>query len=176
MVTAFSVPEGREKYYDSDAVSCLANLSNLTQAEKSRIIAMRADREVGTPRDNEKNSSNASDEYRKLVEFIRMEKPYFRSDINPIDLFKPYYVHPKMSNRRILSQAGGFIIYGLDSPRRIRFAHQIDEMRFIIPMKSKAKLRKELELLGITESTLFPEIDKAAKRIEARYSTGVDES
>ena len=170
VVTGFAVPEGREKYYDSDSVSCLANLANMTKAEKEQIVDIRESRVRGAKKEDEIKRINAEPVYQRLHQFIRVEKPYFLPIIDPIDLFKPYYVHPKMSNRRILSQAGGFIIHGLKSSRRITFAHVIQETRFIIPEGAKSDLRKALELLGITESNLFPEIDKAARRIEARYS------
>ena len=75
-----------------------------------------------------------------------------------------------MSNRRILAQSGGFIIYGLTPVRKVRFARVIKETRFIIPQGKKGELREALELLGINESNLFPELDKAAKRIQTRYS------
>ncbi|HEX3666156.1 MAG TPA: FRG domain-containing protein [Rhizomicrobium sp.] len=171
VVTAFAIPEGREKYYDSDAVSCLANLANMTKSEKEEIVAIREARAIGSKLSSEIERSNEQSVYQRLHQFIRVEKPHFLPIINPIDLFKPYYVHPKMSNRRILSQAGGFIIYGLKSPRKISYAHVINETRFIIPESSKIELRKSLELLGINESNLFPEIDKAAKRIKQTYSS-----
>jgi FRG domain len=171
MVTAFAIPEGREKYFDSDSVSCLANLSNMTKEEKAEIIDVREGRIKGTDKKTERERINATPVYQRLHQFIRVEKAHFLPIIDPIDLFKPYYVHPKMSNRRILSQAGGFIIYGLKPPKQINFAHLIQETRFIVPAGAKQVLRSALELLGITESTLFPEIDKAAKRIEANYTS-----
>lgn len=171
VVTAFAVPEEREKYFDSDAISCLANLANMTSREKAEIVRIRQDRVVGTKRDEEIDRVNKEPVYQRLHQFIRTEKPHFLPIIDPIDLFKPYYVHPKMSNRRILSQAGGFIIHGLTPTKKIKFAHPIAETRFVIPKKSKGELRKALELLGISDSTLFPELDRAANRIKARYST-----
>src|SRR3984885_12313353 len=36
-VTAFAIPPEREKYYDSDSVSCLANLANMTSEEKDEL-------------------------------------------------------------------------------------------------------------------------------------------
>jgi hypothetical protein len=36
-VTAFAIPPEREKYFDSDSVSCLANLANMTSEEKTEI-------------------------------------------------------------------------------------------------------------------------------------------
>ncbi|MBX9859138.1 MAG: FRG domain-containing protein [Sphingomonas sp.] len=170
VVTAFAIPEGREKYFDSDSVSCLANLSNMTAEEKEEIITLRELRTKGTTKDAEIARVNGQDVYKRLHQFIRAEKPYFLPIINPVDLFKPYYVHPKMSNRRILSQAGGFIIYGLLPPRKINYAHPIEETRFVIPRNAKEPLRKALELLGISDSTLFPELDRAANRIKTSYS------
>lgn len=169
-VTAFSVPEAREKYFDSDSVSCLANLANLTKAEKNEIVRLRKLRSPGGPSKAALDEINEEEVYQRLHQFIRVEKPYFLPIVQPIDLFKPYYVHPKLSNRRILSQAGGFIIYGLEPPRAIRFAHVIEETKFVIPKDAKGELRKALELLGINESTLFPELDRAANRIKNAYS------
>jgi hypothetical protein len=169
-VTAFAIPEGREKYFDSDSVSCLANLANMTAKEKDEIVAVRRARPSGTTKADEIKRINAEDVIQRLHQFIRVEKPHFLPIIDPIDLFKPYFVHPKMSNRRILSQAGGFIIHGLIPPKRINFAHNIVETKFVIPQAAKAGLRQALDLLGINDSTLFPELDRAAKRIKERYS------
>jgi len=168
-VTAFAIPEGREKYYDSDSVSCLSNLANMTKKEKDQIIAIKAARVSGATKSFEKDRTNNQEVYKRLHQFIRMEKPYFLPIIDPIDLFKPYYVHPKLSNRRILSQAGAFIIFGLKPPKKIKFAQTIEETNFIIPETEKINIRKQLDLIGINESNLFPEIDKAAKRIENSY-------
>jgi hypothetical protein len=170
-VTAFAIPEEREKYFDSDAVTCLANLSNMTAKEKVEINKLRTLRLKGTTKEFEIQRVNAENVYKRLHQFIRSEKPHFLPIIDPIDLFKPYYVHPKMSNRRILSQAGGFIIHGLVPERRINFAHPIKETKFVIPKDRKKPLRDALELLGISDSTLFPELDRAANRIKAAYAS-----
>jgi hypothetical protein len=169
-VTAFSIPEGREKYFDSDAVSCLANLSNLTSSEKNEIIKIRKARTYRGSTLTGIKDINKEEVYERLHQFIRVEKPYFLPIIKPIDLFKPYYVHPKMSNRRILSQAGAFIIYGLQPPNPISYVHKIEETKFTVPQSLKVALRAALQLLGINESTLFPELDRAAKRIANSYA------
>jgi len=37
MVTAFAIQPEHEKWFDSDAVSCIANLANMTSEEKTEI-------------------------------------------------------------------------------------------------------------------------------------------
>ena len=74
-----------------------------------------------------------------------------------------------MSNRRILAQSGAFIIYGLDPFKKAFFPYKIEETSFLVPQKAKGPIRKALANLGINESTLFPEIDKAAARIKNQY-------
>jgi hypothetical protein len=170
VVTAFAVPPAREKYFDSDSVSCLANLANMTEDEKNEIYKLRESRKKGLRKEKHIAEFNEQEVIRRLHQFIRAEKPYFLPIINPIDLFKPYYVHPKMSNARILAQSGAFIIYGIEPPKKIKFAHEINETRFLVPEGRKASNRAALENIGITESTLFPEIDKAAMRIKDRYT------
>ena len=74
-----------------------------------------------------------------------------------------------MSNRRILAQSGAFILYGIDPPKTMFFPYPIEETPFVVPQREKGRIRKELENLGINESTLFPEIDKAAAWIKNEY-------
>jgi hypothetical protein len=169
-VTAFAIPPEREKYYDSDAVSCLANLANMTSEEKAEIYRLRESLKGDISDNGNIKKFNEHGVMKRLHQFIRSEKPYFLPIINPIDLFKPYYVHPKMSNRRILAQSGAFILYGIDPPKKMYFPNPLEETTFIVPQSQKGGIRLALERLGINESTLFPEIDKAAARIKNRYT------
>jgi hypothetical protein len=169
MVTAFAIPPTREKYFDSDSVSCLANLANMTSEEKDELYRLRESLKGDISSTANVTRFNKNSVIERLHQFIRSEKPYFLPIINPIDLFKPYYVHPKMSNRRILAQSGAFIIYGINPPKKMFFPDTIDETSFIVPASEKILMRQELEQLGFNESTLFPEIDKAAARIKNQY-------
>jgi hypothetical protein len=74
-----------------------------------------------------------------------------------------------MSNRRILAQSGAFILYGINPPKKMFFPNPIEETQFVVPQSVKSKIRNALENIGINESTLFPEIDKAAARIKNQY-------
>jgi hypothetical protein len=171
MVTAFAIPPKRDKYFDSDSVSCLANLANMTSEEKAEIYRLRESLKGDISSAGNITKFNKNTVIERLHQFIRSEKPYFLPIIDPIDLFKPYYVHPKMSNRRILAQSGAFILYGINPPKKMYFPDTIDETPFIVPKGDKGTIRKALENIGINESTLFPEIDKAAERIKNRYTT-----
>lgn len=169
LVTAYSTPQQLEKYYDSDSVSCIANLVNMTAEEKTLISRLNESFPEALSPERTIEIFNKDETVKRLLQFIRAEKPYFQAIINPVDLFVPYYVHPKMSNRRILAQAGAFIIHGLEPPKTMFFPYQIDEKRFIVPGDVKATVRQALDKIGINESTLFPEIDRAAARIKDSY-------
>ena len=169
-VTVLHVPPEREKYFDSDSVSCMANLANLTPEEKDKIYRLKESL-IESSYDEQIENFNKDGTVKRLHQFIRSEKSYFQPITNPVDLLKPYYVHPKMSNRRIVAQSGAFILYGLDPFKKLFFPNPIVEVSILVQMEVKSAIRTELEKLGISESTLFPEIDKAAGRIRNQYKT-----
>ena len=166
-VTAFAIPPELEKYYDSDSVSCIANLANITAEEKAKILKESLTEDLSETRSIK--LFNEDDAVKRLLQFIRAEKSYFQPIINPLDLFVSYYVHPKMSNRRILAQSGAFILYGITPPKTIFFPYQIEQTKFIVPRGLKSSIREALDNIGINDSTLFPEIDKAAAWIKNSY-------
>ncbi|MDR4308406.1 FRG domain-containing protein [Chelatococcus sambhunathii] len=164
-----SIPDTRRKFYDSDAISCVANLANLTAEEKAEILAnmtvpFAAFNEVY---DGLGSGIKAVD---RLLQFIRMEKPSFRPLIKSKYLDRLWYVVPKLSNRRIIAQNGAFLIFGLtDRPNIPESQEPIQFRGIVIPANRKREIRKSLATLGITESALFPEIDKAAGFIVEKY-------
>lgn len=181
IVTAFEIPPELEKHYDSDSVSCIANLANMTSEEKDDIYQsiecrIRLLESLKGDLSNSENIKkfNKNSVVERLLQFIRTEKPYFQPIMNPVDLFVPYYVHPKMSNRRILAQFGAFIIYGFDPPKDRFFPYQIEETQFLVPRDEKGRIREDLDNIGINERTLFPEIDKAAGSIKDEYKRKQD--
>ena len=167
-VTIFSVPREYEKYFDSDSVSCIANLANMTSDDKDEIYRLEESL-IGLPEDEQITRFNEDGVVKRLHQSIRSEKSYFQPIIKPIDLLLPYYVHPKMSNRRILAQSGAFILYGIDPFKKRFWPYHIEETPLLVPQKAKEPIRKALSNLGINESTLYPEIDKAAARIKNQY-------
>lgn len=162
-VIVYDVPKLRRKYFDSDSVSCTANLANLSDEEKDDL---RSNSHLDIEKFNELLSCD------RLIQFIRSDKPHFRPSINPADLSKAYYVTPKMQNSRIIAQHGAFIIFGLTIVRIPSGTAQngIRRTMIEIPQDAKAPIRRELDALGINAGTLFPDLTHAASEIVRRYS------
>lgn len=160
MVTYFDGPIARRKYYDSDTVSCIANLSNLTNEEKNTLS------ETSARTISEFNDLKPA---RRLLQFIKAEKPYFLPEIRREHLHTPFIVIPKLRNRRIIAQHGAFMIFGLDRNAGPKYKKDITAKKIIVSGESKEEIRVELSGLGITDATLFPEIDKASAHIMTQF-------
>jgi hypothetical protein len=153
----FALQKSRVRYFDSDTVSCVANLSNLTGGERDEIRALKSSAalkksEVGT----------------RLLHFIKAEKPYFLPKIKLPDLKGVLAVRPKQTNQRILAQQGAFLIFGLRSLLEDSNTYEIQIVRTKVPASAKKKLLEELDGININASTLFPEIESAAKYIMSK--------
>ena len=101
-VVILTMKKNDTKYYDSDTASCIANLAQLSQREKKALNLSLGRTEFNNDR-----------EVKRLVQFIREEKPYFEAQIRPGDLKRALFVKPKFNSRRIAAQAGAFLLFGL---------------------------------------------------------------
>jgi hypothetical protein len=150
----FKLRKSRIRYFDSDTVSCVANLSNLTGRERDEIRAFTDSAEL-----------RGGDVGERLLHFIKAEKPYFLPKIDLSDLKSILAVRPKQTNQRILAQQGAFLIFGLRSILQDPNSFGIKIIRTKIPASAKKALLDELDGININASTLFPEIESAAKYI-----------
>ena len=177
-VYLFSIPEERTKHYDSDTVSVLTNLAKCSDQEIDVYTEQTEDVRKG----NGLEEFNEQPGIRILLRQIKEEKPYFEPLIRPNDLSSIFLVKAKYGNPRIINQAGAFFIFGLGlSPSSIgsggrltkRGDHEIPSAwirhKFIIPKEKKQDILDELARMGITESYLFPEMDKYAKELKKKY-------
>lgn len=155
-VVILTVPKRRIKYFDSDTVSCIANLARLSWAYKSKL-----DTDLDLGEFNERTPT------KRLLHFIRQEKNGFLAEIEPDDLNKIILVKPKQNNKRILAQAGAFFAFGLTEAIEDTNHDGIKIDRIVISADAKDEILMELDKLGINEKTMFPEIERAA-----RYLTG----
>lgn len=156
-VIVFRVKKIQVKFFDSDTVSCIANLAHLKTSEKQAIDFTL----FGDP-------FNEQLQIKRLLQFIRVEKPYFLSIIRPDDLRTVVCVKPKQSNRRILAQAGAFLLFGLASDLDNHPVPGISIERIQINARKKRTILQELDRMGINDSTMFPEIEKMALYIRSK--------
>jgi hypothetical protein len=154
-----SVPKFQIRYFDSDTVSCVANLSNLTGKERDYLRKEATQKNLG--------ESHAG---KRLLQFIRAEKPYFLPEMKLDDLKKILVVKPKQSNRRILAQQGAFLLYGLTSVLDDDNDMRIKIIRTRIPSVAKNHILQQLNRININESSLFPEIERAALYIMRQFT------
>lgn len=149
-----SVGKEKLRYFDSDTVSCVANLANLTGKERDTLRLMA-----------EQDGFADTPVFKRLLQFIKAEKPYFLPDILLDDLSKILVVKPKLSNRRILAQQGAFLLFGLNVELLEDNDDDIKIFRTTVSASAKKALIQQLDRVNINDSSLFPEIEKAAKYI-----------
>ncbi len=160
-VIILTVDRNRLRYFDSDKVSCIANLARLSHDLKETI-------NTTLPQD----AFNAHLPIKRLLHFVRQEKASFEPEIIPTDLDDIVLVKPKQSNKRILAQAGAFFAFGLVQELVDGNRAGVAIERLTVVGEKKGEILEDLDKLGINEKTMFPEIDRAARYLTASLSTG----
>lgn len=168
----------KQKYFDSDVVSCLSALSLLKFQEKEDIKEYlkklyrkkRKDKQSFDLENDELEEFNDLFAVAKLINIVRQEKPDFRPILQPMDLTRPVSVVPRKLHARISAQNGAFVLFGLaEKTNKANMGH-IELSSFNIEKDSKAKILNELSVMGMSQSALFPEIENSASNIKQRYS------
>lgn len=155
-VISFSTNRKKIKYFDSDTVSCIANLSLLSYEELEKLSST----------DSRKGNMELSELTDKLADLIQNEKSYFRNRIIPDDLKKVVFLKAKINNERIQSQAGAFLLFGLD-PILPETDAEFPLNR--VEIANKNKILEELAQLNISESTVYPSMEKTAAEITKKF-------
>lgn len=159
-VIIFKIDPKQIKYFDSDTASCVANLACLPQVEKERINYNIQDV-------TEFNKQNA---VRRLLHFVKEEKPYFEPRIEKDHLKSVLCVKSKRSNDRISSQSGAFLLFGQDAQFLEEGMPELGITLLRLEVANKATILRELDQLNINASTVFPNIESSAKYIAQRLS------
>lgn len=170
-VIVFKIPKSDIKYYDSDTVSILANISKRPSDFKVENLIKK------NYSASEIKTFNEEGQIPYLLHEIKEEKSYFQSIINPNDIERVVAVKVKYSNSRIIKQSGSFLIFGIDriktKPAKIPdewiINLEIKRVDFEIDNDSKQNILEELNILGINEATLFPELDNQAEYLRKHY-------
>ena len=171
----FAVPKELIRPFTSDRISVIANFAKLRSAEQDVLLGRWEEATaLGTATDN----PDYSFVRRRLNHFIRQEKPYFEDRIDPRDLFRVFVVEPQRSFERIRAQSGAFLVSAFHERfgrvEIVRWNEEIpvyDYYSLKVPCKHKRDVLPELSLLNITDESLLPGLDEAARAVIRRYST-----
>jgi hypothetical protein len=159
-VIVFNYKVDQVKYFDSDTAAVVANLC-------------RRPLDFIIPNLNDKSDFNASEEIKLLLHDIRQDKPHFEPAILRTDFSRVVCVKPILDNPRIIRQEGAFLLFGCNGrkqqPANLE-TETISEI-IIINRDKKIELSRQLETLGISKATLFPEIEHVARHIKNTYFT-----
>lgn len=167
------------KFFDSDTVSCITNLSNLSMKQKEEL-AQAIERSRGAA-NHSYPGMDKSDYYRDalissfnidrvcghLLHYIKNEKPYFKDIVNPFDLGRVLFVRGKISNTRIASQSGAFLLFGMDAVLQESGDSDVSVRR--ISVTNKKHIMEQLSILNIHASTIYPSLEKSAEEIKNKY-------
>lgn len=159
-VYVLDIPNDSVKQRDSDSVTVLSALAKydgeLTEEEYGKSL--------------EKNGLFKDG---RLLHIIREDKPYFKDMIQAKTLSSVFCVQPKLDNPRIIRQSGAFLIFGIDQTRSKVVSldnSTINVMKIEIDRRSKERIRKDLESVSISSSSLFFDLDHLASRIKELYA------
>lgn len=158
-IILFKINPNRIKYFDSDTASCIANLARLPHEEKDRI-------------NYEIDDDDFNDQaiVKRLLHFVKEEKPYFEPRIDKNDLRSIICVKSKRSNDRISSQSGAFLLFGQDAEFQEDGMPEIGIELVRFEISNKTVILRELDQLNINDSTVFPDIEHSAKYIAQKLS------
>lgn len=108
-----------------------------------------------------------------LLHAIREEKNHFLPVIYPTHFDRVLPVRVKLNNNRILNQNGAFLLFGIDTKKSIPakvpknwIINDSSEFNCRIPAASKFIIKKDLDAIGINESTLYPELEKQTQHVK----------
>lgn len=177
-ILVYRVPKRDIKYFDSDTVSVVANISRRPSSFKlpgasNEVEPLNLSKAI--KRLNEIEAFNSSKAIKFLLHEIRSEKPYFEPKIVPDHLESVLCVKPKMDNARIIRQDGAFFLFGISGtklePAKMpsKYFATGGRPRIIIKAEDKSKILQQLESLGITQGTIYPEIERVAEYIKTTY-------
>ncbi|WP_270657859.1 FRG domain-containing protein [Parabacteroides merdae] len=159
-VIVFKIPKKDIKYYDSDTVSVLANIA-------------KCDENFECNSSLPKETFNEDGHIPLLLHQIGFEKPHFQKIIEPNDINRVLCVKVKQDNPRIVNQSGAFLLFGVKNRKDI----MADIDSSWLPLKGndrlfiykKETIKKDLELMGITTSFVYPEMENYARKLKEMY-------
>lgn len=130
----------------------------------------------------------------KIIDTLERDSGNFDHIINPVEMYLPKIVTPRIIDQRIKNQQGLFMLIPIDfdpdpnpnldpevktKKRRNRIQSRINTLlytnkeneavAFTIPCCMKKKIRKELSNIGISKSFIYPDATSYAEDIANSY-------
>lgn len=161
-------------------ITALRQIEKIIYSDLSAFVASLADDENQNWREHESNNYREKFDncINKIIENMCKETHVVDIGASVDNLLKSFvgfcFVYPPMNNERIRHQQGAFIVcppiksemYGIEDFNK--------SIKITIKANAKKALLKELANMGITQSYLFPELNKQAKDITNRYPKTIE--
>ena len=170
-----AVPRKLVKPFTSDTVSLISNFAKLSEYDQRLLMGKNV-----VPEDPFLTPPQYPMAMLYLYQHVQQEKPYFSERIDPRDLYRVFVVEPQQSLERIRAQSGAFLLSAfhkrferkeiLDkTPGLPIYAHYM----LTVPVRRKNTIKDELQLVNITQETLYPGLEESAQAVMARYRNQV---
>lgn len=154
------MPKREIRYYDSDTVSVISNISRRPSS-------------FSIPGIKDIKAFNQQQDISYLLHEIKKEKPYFEPIIKKEHLESVVCVKPKLDNPRVIRQDGAFLLFGVSGKKTqsavLDSKYLCTDLKIIVNRATKQKIIAQLQTLGITKGTIYPEIDKVAEYLKEVY-------
>jgi hypothetical protein len=163
-IIIFRLPKKEIKYFDSDTVSVISNISK--QPFEFEFVVKSGE----TP-----EQFSTQERVKLLVHDIRQERSLFEPKIKSEHLQSVICVKPLLDNPRIMRQDGAFFLFGVNGKKsessRIpdSYIYKPKGLGLVVRAAEKKKMREQLESLGISEGKIYPEIDSVASYVKSSF-------
>lgn len=178
------IEEQKIKYYDSDAVSVVANLAcsplkNETNPPKSKETLWRDAKNYVKRGKYGIKEFNQTESVKYLLHDIKAEKSYFEPVVVPEHIFSVFYVKPKYSFERIRGQKGAALLFGLNYQNYEKCISLLDgsQPQNWSPVTNITKIYLEgnitladIEKLGINKAYIYPDMQNVGEYLKQKYS------
>lgn len=158
-VYIFKVNQNDILYCDSDKALILACLAKFSYEDKKNLL-MNSINEYSKGRGLLGRHVEIN---KKFYHSILNERASFEKKIKIVDIHSSFFIQPPKSNTRVIKQDGAFILCGQYFNRDVAVCEIENMVHATIEIENASIILKELENLGITEASLFPEIEKVAE-------------
>lgn len=154
------------KYSDSNAVTLISSLAVLETCYKQELY----EKIMEYKEKKDPNIYKNSMAYKRFVAEVKNELPSFSEDLfDPDTLIRHRHVKVGMINERVIAQSASFILFGLcnyETGEYLPLETHCKERIFVV---NRGFINKQLNMLNINSSTMYPDMDHKAIEIIKSY-------